>query len=160
MPSGVTRRHLLATGGAFIAGVARARIALAESAVLAFARSLYAFDNYWSGVTEDEETTRKYLDQNLADLILQNYAKEDFESALDYDPLLQAQDWDEVKTTFTVNSETEKQAVVTVAVENFGERTFITLELTNTTDGWRLSDIRGADGASLVEELKRLNAAS
>lgn len=36
----------------------------------------------------------------------------------------------------------------------------VTLVLTNTADGWRLSDIRGPDGARLVEELKRLNAAS
>jgi len=49
--------------------------------------------------------------------------------------------------------------VVTVGIENFGERTNVTLDLTMTSDGWRLSDILGADGASLVKELKRLNAA-
>lgn len=159
MPSVITRRRFL-VGTAAAVAVLLPGATKADSAVIAFAKSLYAFDNYWSGVTEDEETTREYLDQNLADLILQNYAKEDFESALDYDPLLQAQDWDEVKTTFTVDSESDKEAVVTVAVENFGERMFITLQLTNTPDGWRLSDIRGPDGSSLVEELKRLNAAS
>ena len=111
-------------------------------------------------MTADDETMKLYLDANLAALVAENYTKEDFESALDYDPLVQAQDWDELKATFTVDSENAKSAVVTVGIENFGERTTITLDLTMTADGWRLSDICGSDGASLVAELKRLNAAS
>jgi len=160
MPAPIARRRFLVAGLAAAFTTVIAVLAAAEDDPRAFARSLYAHENLWSDVTADEETTKTYLDADLADLILENHGKESFESALDYDPLIQAQDWDDLRTTYTVNSETDASAVITVVVENFGERIFVTLDLTKTTDGWRLSDIRGPDGASLVEELKRLNAAS
>ena len=160
MVAPISRRRFVAGVSVAIAGVALPVVAFAgETDPIAFARSLYALENYWADVTATDETTRHYLDDNLAALVAENYAKDNVESALDYDPLVQAQDWDEVTTHFTVDSQNATSVVVTVGIENFGERTNVTLDLTMTSDGWRLSDILGADGASLVKELKRLNAA-
>ena len=157
----LSRRNVLMGGTALLLASTAGRAASAKQTALAFARALYAFDDYWSGVTSNEATTRLYLDKPLADLVIENQGKESFESALSYDPLIQAQDWDEDLTaTFTVNAENDKTASVTVKVDNYGERTFVILELVNTSDGWRLGDVIASCGASLVEELKQLNALS
>lgn len=159
MPPPITRRRFLEGSGAATLLLALAPAAWAgDPGPIEFAKTLYAQENLWTDVTADDETMKLYLDPSLAKLVTENYAKEGVESALDYDPLIQAQDWDELKTAFTVDSENAKAAVVTVAIENFGERTTVTLDLAMTPAGWRVSDILGGEGASLVAELKRLNA--
>lgn len=155
----INRRQFVyaAAASVFVAALPGLAFA-AEQSALDFARSLYSLKNYWSDITADEITTGLYLDANLAALIKENYAKDDFDSALDYDPLVQAQDWDEVVTHFKVVSEDAKTAVVSVAIDNVDEHTTVTLHLTKTANGWRLSDIIAVDDSSLVAELKQLNA--
>jgi hypothetical protein len=160
MVAPISRRKFVVGVSVTVVGVTLPAVGLAgETDPVAFARSLYALENYWADITATDESARHYLDDNLAGLVAENYAKDDVESALDYDPLVQAQDWDEVTTRFTVDSQNATSAVVTVGIENFGERANVTLDLTMASDGWRLSDILGADGASLVKELQRLNGA-
>jgi hypothetical protein len=159
MPQPFSRRTFSAAALVLLLSLATSG-STAAGDVIAFVRSLYAYENFWIDVTADEATTRRYLDDNLAGLVLDNYANDNLESTLDYDPLLQAAEWDDVKMKFTVNAENARTASVTVAVESFGERIFVVLELAMTTDGWRLSDIIASGGASLVEQLKKLNAAS
>ena len=113
----------------------------------------------WSDVTADDAAIAKYLDANLAALVAENYAKDDFENALDYDPLIQAQDFESIKPVFAVEQQTDTRAVVVATVENFGETTVVTLDLTKTAGGWRLADIIAGEGSSLLAELKELNAA-
>jgi hypothetical protein len=148
---------VLALGTALLLAIPQA---MAEDDPVAFAQSLYDLPALWSDVTADEEAMAMYLDEKLTALIVENYAKEAFESALDYDPLIQAQDFDEIKPTFKVVQQTAKQAAVLSSFENFGEPMEITLDLTKTADGWRLSDIIDREGGSLAAELKELNAAS
>jgi hypothetical protein len=154
-----TRRHALAILAAGALLTATASLASAtESAAATFVQSLYALPGLWGDVSADDASRARYLDANLAALVAENYAKEDIESALDYDPLIQAQDFDDLETTVTVDAENDTTATVTVVVDNFGERTFVHLDLAMTADGWRLSDIRASDNSSLVEELEKLNA--
>jgi hypothetical protein len=152
----LTRRALVAAVAATLLalppGMARADDALA------FAQSLYALPNLWEDVTADAPAIAKYLDANLGNLITVNYAMTDPDAALDYDPLVQAQDFENVQTSFTVDQETDTGAVITVAVVNFDEHTTVTLDLAMTADGWRLSNVLGPDGPGLVDELKQLNA--
>jgi hypothetical protein len=155
----LTRRHALAilVAGALLPATASLAGA-AESAAATFVQSLYALPGLWGDVSADDASRARYLDANLAALVSENYAKENIESALDYDPLIQAQDFDDLQTTVTVDAENDKTATVTVVVDNFGERTFVHLDLVMTADGWRLADVRASDNSSLVAELKTLNA--
>jgi hypothetical protein len=160
MPDRITRRRVLAAIAAAGFGIASPALAgPGESAAETFVRSLYALPQLWADVTADSTAMDRYLDPDLAALVAENYAKTAVESALDYDPLIQAPDVEALKTDYTVDAENEAVAVVTVAVENFGETTFVHLDLVMTQDGWRLADIRASDNTSLVGELKRLNAA-
>lgn len=155
----LTRREFIATASAAVLLLALPGLAIAEDDAAAFAKSLYELPNLWSDVTADDAAIAKYLDANLGALVTENYEKDDFENALDYDPLIQAQDFEAIKPTFTVEQQTDARAVVVATVENFGETTVVTLDLTKTAGGWRLADIVG-EGSSLVAELKELNAAN
>jgi hypothetical protein len=146
MPTKLTRRQFIASASAAVLLLALPSLAFAEDDAAAFAKSLYELPNLWSDVTADDAAIAKYLDPNLGALVRENYSKDDFENALDYDPLIQAQDFETVKATFDVEQQTETRAVVVATVENFGEISVVTLDLTKTTDGWRLSDVVVADG--------------
>lgn len=131
----------------------------AEDDPVAFVQSLYDLPNLWADVTADQDAIGKYLDKNLGALITENYAKGDYSAALDYDPLVQAQDFDQVKATLKLEKQTADAATVDAEVDNLGEVTDIKLDLAKTADGWRLSNVRtDEESPSLVDELKQLNA--
>jgi len=134
--------------------------ARAEDDPIAFVNELYALPNLWADVTADPGAIQKYLDKNLGQLITTNYGKGDYVNALDYDPLVQAQDFDQVKATLKLEKQTAATATVDAEVNNLGEVTDIKLDLTKTPDGWRLSNVSTGDeqDRSLVDELKQLNA--
>ena len=153
----LNRRALLASmaaGGLLVAAPAFA----AGDDPISFARALYALPYLWTDATADDAIDR-YLAPDLAALIRTNYAKDDIESALDYDPLIQAQEADEIKPVFKLESRAGKDASVRASFDNFGEPTTVVLDLLQTADGWRLADIRTDDGGSLALELTELNAA-
>jgi hypothetical protein len=153
-----TRRSVAIALAAIVALSALPRRAHADDAALAFAQSLYALPNLWQDVTADPVAIARYLAPDLAALVTANYAKSNGDAALDYDPLAQAQDFDNVSATFTVDHESDTEAVITAAVKDFGDATTVVLTLANTPNGWRLADLKGPDGPSLVDELKQLNA--
>ena len=161
MADRITRRQFVASASAVALVLALPRWAFAEDDAIAFARSLYALPNLWGDVTADDAAIDKYLNKTLGALITANYAKTDFDSALDYDPLIQAQDFEDIKATFSVESETGTTAVIDAAVNNAGEDSVVVLDLTRTPAGWRLANIRtDAESPSLVDELKQLNAST
>jgi len=131
----------------------------AEDDPIAFVNELYALPNLWADVTADQAAIQKYLDKNLGQLITTNYGKGDYANALDYDPLVQAQDFDQVKAALKIEKQTADAATVDAEVNNLGEVTDIKLDLTKTQDGWRLSNVRtDEEDPSLVDELKQLNS--
>jgi len=161
MTDSITRRQFVASASAVALVLAFPRWAFAADDAIAFAKSLYALPNLWGDVTTDAAAIDKYLDKNLGDLITENYAKTDFDSALDYDPLVQAQDYEDIKATFTIETQTATTAVVDAAIDNFGEASVVVLDLTKTPAGWRLSNIRtDQESPSLIDELKDLNAST
>lgn len=153
----MTRRAFVFSLSALALSAMPPQLAWADDA-LAFVQSLYALPNLWGDVTADGPAIAKYLDANLGALITANYAKDNPDAALDYDPLVQAQDFQDVKTTFSVGQESDSSATITVGIQNFEDHTTVTLNLTRTAGGWRLANIHGQDGPGLVEELKQLNA--
>jgi hypothetical protein len=156
--SDFVRQYLVAVIMAIAAGIAPIA-AHAEDDPIAFVQSLYALPNLWADVTTDQDAIARYLDKNLGALITENYAKSDYSAALDYDPLVQAQDFDQVKATLKLEKQAGDTATVDAEVDNLGELTDIKLDLSKTPDGWRLSNIRtDEESPSLVDELKQLNA--
>jgi len=152
----LTRRAALGLLIAAAALTALPAIARADDA-LAFAQSLYALPNLWGDVTADETAMAKYLTPELAALVKANYGNPDPDAALDFDPLAQAQEFSDLKTRFAVKSETATAATIEVAIDNLDASTTVTLDLASTADGWRLANVHGPDGPSLVDELKQLN---
>ena len=67
--------------------------------------------------------------------------------------------FESIKPTFAGEQQTDTRAVVIATIENFGETTVVTLDLTRTAGAWRLADIIASEGSSLLAELKELNAA-
>lgn len=163
MSYSLTRREIV-IGMTVIAAVATlpSWALAADDDPVAFVQSLYALPNLWSDVTADDAAIAKYLDPSLGALITENYAKENPEAALDYDPLVQAQDFDTVKADVTVKSQTATAATVEAKINNLDLTTTISLDLVKTDAGWRLANIHPEEGdgnQSLVDELKQLNAA-
>ena len=85
---------------------------------------------------------------------------DELDYAIDYDPLIQAQDWETLQNlAVTVEEESKSAAKEHVSFDNFGQPTSVTLDLALTGKGWRLADVVNADGGSLVQEYSALNAA-
>src|SRR5258705_7604337 len=90
----LTRRAFLALAATAASAATFPAFAQADDA-LAFVRSLYKLKALWSDV---EASRPQYLTPDFAAVIDENdkYG-DDLEYAVDYDPLVQAQDWDVLK---------------------------------------------------------------
>src|SRR5436190_15341082 len=90
----LTRRAVLSFAVAAMSAAALPAFGQADDA-LAFVRSLYKLKALWSDV---EANRRLYLTPDFAAVIDENdQYGDDLEYAVDYDPLVQAQDWDVLK---------------------------------------------------------------
>jgi hypothetical protein len=156
MPVSFSRRRFAALTVAALA--LPALPALAAEGPAEFAKSLYALDNFWSDVLASPS---KYLTEDFARIVEENANYDDeLDYAIDYDPLIQAQDWETLQNlTVTVEEESKATAKVQVSFDNSGQPTSVVLELALTGKGWRLADVINADGGSLVQEYSALNAA-
>ncbi len=162
MAAALTRREVIAGIAPAVAiGLMPCAARAAGNDPVAFARELYALPELWGDATKDDAAIDRYLAPDLAKLVRENYAKTDFESALDYDPLIQAQEAeDDLKPKFKLANRGASEATVKVAFDNFEEHTELALDLLMTGKGWRLADLHPSDGSSLILELTELNAAS
>ena len=156
MPARPTRRAVLAVAAALIA----ATLAPAGAAddPIAFAKSLYALQSLWSDVLAEPA---KYLTEDFAKVVADNDKyNDDLDYAVDYDPLAQAQDWDQLENQiFVLETSGTDTATVKVDFTNFDATTTVHLDLHHTDKGWRLADLHNADGGSLLKEYAGLNAA-
>lgn len=97
----------------------------------------------------------KYFDRTLANLIWRDAHSAGGEvGALDGDPLFNAQDM-EIKK-FVIGAETvgAQAAEVPVSFQNLGAKHTVTFQIVAQRNGWRISNIRYDDGASLVDILR------
>jgi Protein of unknown function (DUF3828) len=155
MTEPVTRRAFLVIAAAAAAATTVPAFAQADDA-LAFVRSLYKLKALWSDV---EANRLQYLTPDFAALIDENdkYSSEP-DYAVDYDPLVQAQDWDVLKNfKLTLENAAGAKATVRASFVNLDQPVTVRLDLVKTADGWRVSDIHNSDGASLREEYETLN---
>jgi hypothetical protein len=151
----LTRRAFLALAATAACTAALPALAEADDAV-AFVRSLYKLKALWSDV---EANRRLYLTPDFAAVIDENdqYGG-DLDYAVDYDPLVQAQDWDVLREfKLTPESATAGKATVKASFINFDRPTTVRFELVKSAEGWRVADLYNADGASLRQEYQDLN---
>lgn len=97
----------------------------------------------------------KFFDRTLAGLLWRDaHSSRGEVGALDGDPLFNAQDM-EIKN-FVIGVETvgAQAAEVPVSFENFGAKHTVTFQIVAQRSGWRISNIRYDDGASLVDILR------
>ena len=156
MPLNFTRRTFLATTAAGLTLLSLPALAAGDDA-LAFAQSLYKLDGLWSDIAKDRA---KYLGPELiAAMTANDKFGDNPDYALDYDPLVQAQDWDELKDLkFTVEESSADKATIRVDFTNMDDPTTVRLNLTHTPQGWRLADVHDSEGYSLVREYTELNS--
>jgi hypothetical protein len=129
-----------------LSGAAHAQFAAPEAVV----RSLYAFygsgQNDLSGFPQDNGTLRKFLVPALVKLWSA--------ATIDADFFIQGQDFALSDMTISPTVTKGDQAAVAVAFKNMGEPVRLTYELASAKDGWRISDVRAADGSTLRQFLK------
>ena len=125
---------------------AHAQFATPEAAV----RAVYAFygtgQNNLHGFPNDAKTLNQFLVPALVKLW--NTA------TIDADFFVQGQDFalSDMKISPAVSK--GDKATVAVAFKNMGEPVGLTYELASASDGWRISDVRAADGSTLRQTLE------
>jgi hypothetical protein len=155
MQSRLSRRAFLAFAATAVATATLPAFAQADDAV-AFVRSLYKLKALWSDV---EANRQQYLTPEFAAVIDENDKYNDeLDYAVDYDPLVQAQDWDVLKNfQLTLEKSAGAKATVRASFVNLDQPTTVRLDLLKTADGWRISDLYNSDSASLRQEYQDLN---
>jgi hypothetical protein len=152
----LTRRAFLAIAATATSAAAFPAFAQGGDDALAFVRSIYKLKALWSDV---EANRGQYLTPEFAAVIDENdkYNSE-LDYAVDYDPLVQAQDFDVLKSfKLTLEGTTPGKATVRASFVNLDRPTTVRLDLVKTGDGWRVADLYNAEGASLRQEYERLN---
>ena len=140
----LTRRSL-------ILGTACAALATAASAVdaspTAFITAIY---NSYKGKDakgtplDNERTIRRYFEPKLAAAMAKDQktsARRNEVGKLDFDPFLDAQDWEVDTFDIAVGNPAAGKAQATVKFDNMGEAMTVTLDLVQANNAWRIYDI-------------------
>lgn len=93
---------------------------------------------------DSEQTVRRYFEPALAALIRRDQAeaaRRNEPPMLDFDPFVDAQDWDIAAFDVTVSDGGPGQAKATVKFENSGKETLVALDLVKLGNAWKISDI-------------------
>jgi hypothetical protein len=124
-----------------------------------FLRSLYRFHQPWKEQPDwfdNKRTLSKYFDKELTALFIKDYECQKREQSvcnLDFDPIYDAQDFEET-TNLQIAAVAGQPDSFNVTFTNLGTRTLV-YRLTNTPNGWRISDIKYSEGSSLKELLSQ-----
>src|SRR6266481_190315 len=123
-----------------------------------FIRSVYRFHQpggkqpSWF---DNKRTLSKYFDEELTALFIKDDECKKREQGicnLDFDPIYDAQDFDEKTTDLQIAAVVGQPDLFNVTFTNLGTRTLV-YKLTTTPGGWRISDIKYPEGPSLKEIL-------
>ncbi len=140
----LTRRTLiLGAAGAALAASASA----GDASATAFIKAIY--DSYRGknakGVPLDgERNIRRYFEPKLATAMAKDQqaaAQRNEVGSLDFDPFLDAQDWDVTTFDIVVSDAAAGKAKATVKFVNDGQARTIVLDLVQVENAWRIYDI-------------------
>jgi hypothetical protein len=121
------------------------------TAPLAFVTAIYdAYKGKDSvGIPLDgAKSIRRYFEPQLAALMIKDEsaaARHGDVGALDFDPFIDAQDWDMASVDIAVNELAPGKATATVKFVNLGDPTTVVLDLVAINGDWRISDITWQD---------------
>ena len=125
----------------------------------AFIQKIYMSDHKPMSKPEIDFTKREsltsYFDGALTDLFIIDFESQKKEQGvcnLDFDPIYDAQDFDEETKDLKIVNMSGQPNVINVTFTNLGTRTLI-YNLKKTPKGWRISAIKYPEGPSLKELL-------
>jgi hypothetical protein len=105
---------------------------------------------------QETQLLSRYFNAELLKLYLRDEREAKGEvGRLEVDPLYYAQDFGITKFAIAAPETAGGKTQVTVSFKNFGEPQRLVYVFTHTGGGWRISDIRYADGSSLKKILQR-----
>ena len=96
-----------------------------------------------------------YFEKGLLSLFLKDQSESQGEvGKLDFDPLYAAQDFEIKDFSVVLVAEQKDSAEVAASFKNMGTSEKIVFSLSNTAQGWRVTDIKYSDGRTLKGILK------
>src|ERR1700756_3752805 len=96
-----------------------------------------------------------YFDKGLLSLFLKDQSESQGEvGKVDFDPLYAAQDFKIKDFSVTLVAQQKDSAEVAASFKNIGKSEKIAFLLSNTSQGWRITDIKYSDGGTLKGILK------
>jgi hypothetical protein len=121
--------------------------AAADTSARAFVAAIY--DTYvgknGNGIALDgDQQVQHYFEPSLAALILQDQkdaARRKEVTTLDFDPFVDAQDWDIAAFNIAINDKGVDKVSATVQFNNFGKARTVVLDLVKIKNEWKISDI-------------------
>jgi Protein of unknown function (DUF3828) len=119
----------------------------ADASARAFVTAIY--DAYvgknGNGIALDsDQIVQHYFEPSLAALILRDQkeaAHRKEVGTLDFDPFVDAQDWDIAAFNIVVNDKGSDKASATVQFNNFGKSQTVVLDLVKIKNEWKINDI-------------------
>lgn len=152
----LTRRRLVLAAAAFSLAPATCGRA-ADASALAFVTDIY---NGYKGndspghALDSDPVIRRYFEPSLAALMIKDRklaAKRGEVGTLDFDPFVNAQDWDIAAFDIAVNETAPGKASAAVKFSNQGKPTAVLLDLVVVKNQWRIRDITwDVDGKPLT----------
>jgi hypothetical protein len=140
----IARRNVLI--GVWI-GIALATVGAraAEPSAKSFVEAIYAaYKGKDSKGTplDNDAAVRRYFEPKLAALIIKDRKDARGEvGTLDFDPFIDAQDWEISAVDVAVREIAADKASATVSFKNLAEQTTVVLDLVKLRAGWRIADI-------------------
>jgi len=128
-------------------GALAARAIAADASARAFVAAIY--DAYvgknGNGIAMDsDQKVQHYFEPSLAALILRDQKEAERRKevgTLDFDPFVDAQDWDIAAFNIVMNEKGSDRASATVQFNNFGKPQTIVLDLVKIKNEWKINDI-------------------
>jgi Protein of unknown function (DUF3828) len=140
----LTRRNAIL--GTALVALAR-HAAVADTSGHDFVAAIYATYVGKNGngiVLGNERTIRRYFEPSLAALMLKDQkdaARRNEVGRLDFDPFVDAQDWDVAAFDIAAGAADANKASVTVKFKNFDKPSMVLLDLVKIKGEWRIGNI-------------------
>ena len=137
--------HVFILGAAGASAIAA--IAAPDGSALAFVTDIY---NGYKGndspghALDSEAVIRRYFEPSLAAMMIKDQklaAKRGDVGSLDFDPFVDAQEWDIAEFDIAVSETAPGRASATVKFSNLGKPTTVSLDLVAVKNEWRIRDI-------------------
>ena len=140
----ITRRDVL-MGLCICIVLAAVRVQAAEPSAKSFVEAIYAAykgKNANGILLDTDAAVRRYFEPKLAALIIKDRRDSRGEiGKLDFDPFIDAQDWEIDTVDIALREVAPDKTSATVSFKNLGEPHSVVLDLVKLKAGWRIADI-------------------